>query len=511
MKNKICQLISEKPKHFSKMVKNSPEMTRWVMKNTLVTSNNFAEVIYSAVYQVGNMCNNGKIKKFNSISKGYRGCGSASQCLCVAKLVSSKVKATKLLVSEDEKNKSNQKRKETSLTIYGVSNNAQTYLAKENHRKYYQAQPKKVKIKPLSTYQKLNKKYLELSNIRFATPEDQYLGVSNHEHYQFECLTCSSTFSDYIDNGHLPICKTCNPFEPTYVSKQEIEVYQFLKSISPYEVKQTDKSIINPYELDIVIPDLKLAIEYCGLYWHSEIHKTDRNYHISKAKKCNDKGYRLITIFEDEWTQRSEIVKNRLTSLVGIAPKIHGRKCIVMPIASNVAAKFNEQYHLQGNSIFKIAYGCFSQNQLVAVMTFGKPRYDKKIEYELIRYCSIGNIVGGAGKLFSRFIKDYAPTSVVSYCDMRWGTGNLYSQLRFVDVTGHLKPSYAYTNFLTRFHRSNYTKKRLLADGGTNDKTESQMMKERKMYKIWDCGQSKWVWTLHKDDEDERNSARKDT
>ena len=64
-------------------------------------------------------------------------------------------------------------------------------------------------------------------------------------------------------------------------------------------------------------------------------------------------------------------------------------------------------------------------------MTFGKPRYNKNYEYELIRYCSSKKVVGGAEKLFNYFIKTYNPKSIISYCDWSKFNGNVYSKLGF--------------------------------------------------------------------------------
>mgnify|MGYP007037140579 CR=1 FL=1 len=65
-------------------------------------------------------------------------------------------------------------------------------------------------------------------------------------------------------------------------------------------------------------------------------------------------------------------------------------------------------------------------------MTFGKPRYNKNYEYELIRYCSSKNIVGGAEKLFNYFIKTYNPKSIISYCDWSKFNGDVYLKLGFI-------------------------------------------------------------------------------
>jgi len=494
MKQKILEIIANKPKNFSKIIKNDSELNTWVVSNSKVVSVNYSEMIYSALHDVNNICDLGAIKKFNSVNQGYRFCGAAGVCICAAKSVSEKVSSTKKQYSEQKKKHISQKRIKTTLDKYGVTNNGQTLTAKNKHEQYYKSFIRKTRPIKQTAFQKLNNKYKSIASIEFVTPESEYEGVSGHVHYQFKCCECNNIFNDYIDNGHVPKCKICNPYMPSYTSKQENELYEYVKSIVGSNVQKSNKSIINPWELDIVIPDLKIAIEYCGLYWHSEAHKTDKNYHINKMNLCNSKGYRLITIFEDEWVQRQDIVKRRLNNILVRDTKIYARKCQVKTIPISTAKYFIQDVHIQGNAVAKIAYGCYYNDQLIAVMTFGKPRYDKTSDFELIRYCSIGTVIGGASKLFAAFLKDFKPNKVISYCDMRWGTGNVYKKLKFKLSPDHLKPSYAYTDFVNRYHRSIFTKKAIAKNIEDNSKTEHQIMRERKFYRIWDCGHSKWIY-----------------
>jgi hypothetical protein len=493
MKDKILQIIKNKPKHFSTIIKKSPELYHWVIANSGIRTSNFAEMIYSAVHGITNICQIGNTKKFNSFNEGYRFCGPASRCECALKSVKIRVSRAKQNYTEQQRQQISQQRQQTTLERYGVVNNGQTKNARLRHQEYYHNKTRKPKPTKTSSYQRLNKKYQSMADVVFVTPEDQYKGVSHHQYYQFRCLICNNNFDDYIDNGHLPKCLSCHPYVPNYTSKQETEVLDYIKTIANSPVLQSNKSIINPYELDIVIPDLKIAIEYCGLYWHSEAHKTDKNYHLNKMNLCNQKGYRLITIFEDEWVKTPDIVKSRLKNILGTDRRIYARHCQVRVISYDQAREFVSTYHMQGNAICKIAYGCFLDNELVAVMTFGIPRYDKTAEYELIRYCSQGTVIGGAGKLFSKFVKDHDPKSVISYCDMRWGSGNLYRQLNFAQVEHKQQPSYSYTDFVNRYHRSSFTKKKI-AVSQDKHKTEYQIMRERNMYRIWDCGQTKWLY-----------------
>lgn len=222
MKEQILQLINDKPKHFSKIIKNTPTLYEWVKSNTKVVSANLSEMIYSAINQTTNLCSNNNNKKFKSITEGYGFCGTASKCQCASKSVSEKVSSSKLSYSTIQKQLINNKRIQTTLDKYGVTNNAQTNTAKQNRQEYYSTIIRKPVPIKLTPYQRLDKKYRSTVNVEFVTPESEYLGVSNQTYYSFKCLTCNTTFSDYIDNGHVPKCKTCNPYILVYTSNQDL-------------------------------------------------------------------------------------------------------------------------------------------------------------------------------------------------------------------------------------------------------------------------------------------------
>lgn len=119
---------------------------------------------------------------------------------------------------------------------------------------------------------------------------------------------------------------------------QEKEIYNFINSLNVESI-ENDKTLLNGLEIDILLPKHKLGIEYNGLYWHSEQFK-DKNYHINKTKLCEENGYRLIQIFEDEWNDKKEIVKSRLINIIGLTKnKIYGRKCIIKEISSSICER----------------------------------------------------------------------------------------------------------------------------------------------------------------------------
>lgn len=282
------------------------------------------------------------------------------------------------------------------------------------------------------------------------------------------------------------------------VSWPEKQLYDFVKQYCP-TAEQSNRKLIAPREIDIVVPEKKLAIEYNGLAWHGEIKGgKPRNYHLEKQKQAYQKGYRLVHIFSNEWEQKNSIVKSRLENLFGFSEKIPARKTTVKQIENASANQFLQQNHIQGQCVHQIAYGLFYDGQLVSVMTFGKSRFDKKIQWELIRFSNIlgTSVVGGAGKLFAYFVRNHKPHSVVSYCDLRWNTGGLYKNLGFQHVKDS-PPNYWYViqhRYLVS--RIKYQKHKLggLLENYDPQKTEWENMAEHGYDRIWDCGNGVWHW-----------------
>jgi hypothetical protein len=295
-------------------------------------------------------------------------------------------------------------------------------------------------------------------------------------------------------------CTNCNPININN-SFAEREVIDFIKEILPNEdLVEKDRKILSPQEIDIIIPNKKIGIEYNGLFWHSSYSKDDK-YHINKYKKCYEQGYKLIQIFEDEWLEKREIVKSIIKNSLNIFDKIiYGRKCIIKEIDNNMCKKFIDENHIQGHHNSKIKIGLFYENELVSVMTFGGLRKSlgmthKDNHYEMIRFCNLKNtkIIGGASKLFNYFVKKYKPTQVISFSDNRYFTGDLYNKLGF-NYSGETKPNYFYIKSRSRVNRFNFRKNVLVSMGYDKDKTEKEITEEMGLYRIYDCGNKKWVY-----------------
>ena len=293
------------------------------------------------------------------------------------------------------------------------------------------------------------------------------------------------------------------PICANHFSKDELEIYEYVKSKNN-NVIHSEKSIINPYEIDIFIPNKHIGIEYNGLYWHSEENGKDKYYHLKKLKLCNNNNVKLIQIFEDEWLNKKEIVLNKIDHLLGCSnseKKIYGRKCLINEINKNEAKNFLNKYHIQGFVSSSVYLGAYYNNELVAVMTF-KRELNNSLNYELNRFASNYNYIccGVGGKLFNFFVKNYKPNTIKSFADRRWTINedsNIYIKLGF-KFDKYIKPDYRYYNQcdgVLRQHKFNFRKQILHKKYGLPlTMTENEMTKELGYYKIWDCGLIKYVW-----------------
>jgi len=285
-------------------------------------------------------------------------------------------------------------------------------------------------------------------------------------------------------------CKKCS----NAISNIEKDIVAFIKSFS-INVLENCRTVLNGKELDIYIPEYKLAIEFNGLYWHSELHK-DKNYHVDKTNECEVKGIQLIHIFEDEWLDKQDIVKSRLKNLLGLTEnKIYARKCEIKEVPTKEKTKFLNDNHIQGSVGSKVNLGLYHNNELVSIMTFGKRGVIKHNKIELLRFCNKlnTNVIGGASKLLKHFISQYEPKEIISYADRRWSNGNMYETLGF-NLKSTNKPAFTISKGKKRESRFKYQKHRLIDMGFDCDgKTADEILRNNGLYKIYDCGSYTYI------------------
>lgn len=348
--------------------------------------------------------------------------------------------------------------------------------------------------------------FLKASKDRFNDSYEFPFIDSEYENYHslitVKCKKCGHSFKK-IASYHLALpfggCRYCYSSQ----SRGERELVNFITNLLPQNiaVSLNDRRFLSGMELDVLIPSLNIAFEYNGCYWHSEEQHHDKYYHLNKTEKCEKQGLRLIHIFEDELLLKRELVFGKIKHLLHLdtdRESVFARRCSVRTIKYVIGADFLNRYHIQGADKATIYYGLYYDDKLVAVMSF---IIDGDSKWILSRYAtnSMYNVVGGAGKLFSHFVKEKNPEEVKSFADRRWSTTlfpNMYDKLGF-QLEKATRPDYRYIlpKSPIRHHKFNFRKANLIKKYGFSDQmTETDMVRELKALKVWDAGLLKYVW-----------------
>ncbi len=131
-----------------------------------------------------------------------------------------------------------------------------------------------------------------------------------HQEIEVVCNYCSSRLrkmpQKHLEHGY---CDHCGG------SKGQSEIAAYIKSLTQCVIG--DRLVIAPLELDVYVPVSKVAIEYNGIYWHSEASdETDRSRlrHQRKALACAAVGVRLLQFWDFEGGQRRGVVESMIAT-----------------------------------------------------------------------------------------------------------------------------------------------------------------------------------------------------
>lgn len=482
MKNKILDIIQEKPKHYSVIIKRNKELNEWVMTHSLIQSENYIEMIYSAIHQETNICVNGNRKTIARFSDGWSGCGPASKCKCTKDSISKNVSLSKMSLSPESKETSNKKRENTLLLTYGVRFNSQ-----------------RTDIKKLLSKPKISDKVYKL--------------LTDKQWLENEYVIKERTLVDIADELGVyygTVGEYCNKFgfyirQRTNYSREELKICSYLDSLS-VDYITNDWCILGNKEIDIFIPSNKIGIEVNGLYWHSYnpycTHTNqieDKNRHRDKTTCAENKGVDLIQFTDFEIKNKLDIVKSILKIRLGLSSKIYARECEIRLVPKQEEKDFLSINHIQGFRGSSTAIGLYYKTELVMIMTFGSPRYSKIADIELIRMATKLNIivVGGANRLFEYAKTLFSGKKIVSYCDRSKFTGKMYDRLGFT-ANKLVEPGYFWTDGTAIISRHKCQHKSLEKWLTSYDptKSESENLFSAKYRRYWDCGQQSWIIEL---------------
>lgn len=473
MKDQILLIIENNPKRFSQIIKSNSELSQWVHSNSQVQSENFSEMIYSAIHLRQNICPLGQTQVFGSFNKGWGFCKNT--CECSQKSRAQKVSESKHSLDEGQKQIINDKRIQTMTNRYGVAFNSQR---PDIHEIWKRPKIDNHIHNLLMNSQWLDQEYNQKKRNLVDIAEE--LGV----YY--------STVGEYCKQHGFEIRQRTN------YSQEEQAISKWLTEINiDHQMGVWDQ--IDGKELDIYISNRKLAIEVNGLYWHSWNPKNNKlenkHRHLEKSIACEQKGIQLIHITDREWHHQQVQIKNLLLSKLGLNRTIGARKCQLEIISNQEANNLLNQWHLQKSTPAFRSYALTHQGSPIMLITIGRSRFNKLYPYELLRLASSPGITvaGGLSRLIKFIHKDINYNSIISYCDRSksQGTGYLASGFQLDSTTD---PGYFWTNGTDQISRYQSQKKNLIKFLPNYDSnlSESQNMFQNQWRRYWDCGH--WIF-----------------
>ena len=283
-------------------------------------------------------------------------------------------------------------------------------------------------------------------------------------------------------------CPSCG----ASVSKPEIKLKDFIRSFYKGEIITNSKNIIPPMELDIYVPNLNLAIEFNGGYWHSEKFK-DKNYHLKKYNLCKSKDTRLISIWEWEILKDKSKIENFIKNLILEKKKLFARKLKIKEVDIKTQREFLESNHLQGYVSCSLALGLYTENdELIQLMTLRvKSKKDKLYEIGRLATKTGYTVIGGTKRLFKHLLSLVDFETIISYNNMDKFTGDTYESLgmRFESISipyGWIRNA----EYLPRYATQ---KSKLVKQGFDKNLSESEIMRSEGFEKIYFTGVSKFV------------------
>lgn len=295
-------------------------------------------------------------------------------------------------------------------------------------------------------------------------------------------------------------CIVKNPIKTGPIAESSIS--HFLKELGLDSYKRNDRTVLKGREIDVLLPDFNLGIEYNGIYWHSELFKT-KFYHQEKSLDLYSNGLQLFHVWEDDWLYKKDIIKSMIKSKLNlIQTKIGARKCQIKLVSPEKTKNFLTKNHLQGNINSSVRVGLYYNDELVSLITLGKKR---KIlnqthldgEWELYRFATRLNtqVYGGFSKLLSWFIENYNPNKILTYASLDHSIGEVYLKNGFTQ-TEITKPGYYWVIDGIKKHRYNFTKQKLIKEGEDPNLTEYEIMYNRGSFRVWDSGNIKFELNL---------------
>lgn len=404
------------------------------------------------------------------------------------------------------------KKRETCLENYGV----------EHHSKSTDVKSKKKQtmldtwgVENPSQHPVIQNRKIQTFNEKYGVPSAAYIGMDKDK---LKILLNQSMFADSINGMTLQeAADYFNVCTATISLKAKIyECRSLLKNQcidSSYERKiidlldennivyiRHDRTIISPNELDLYLPEYKVAIEVGSAYWHSEKNNKTRMYHYNKWKRCKEKGILLLQLFDNDIDQYWHLTRSKILRLINKSTaQIIGARKVIIKIPTFLEEKtFLNSWHIKGWSPKKnIVLGAYYENILVAILTIRMngniatiERYASNIEY---------SFSGLFSKLLTYWIRQNNFKGIIeTWSDNRLGDGKVYKSSDFIEKNVST-PGYWYFKNRGLENRVNYQRHKLQEifnlseEENRKELTEYDIMLSQGYDRLWDAGHTKWI------------------
>ena len=441
------QILLNDNKHYlndiSKELKISKTLINYLIDNKkLVNNSEFNKILK---YKRSLRTEEQKLQEYNNRSQALKNRTIEQKIESIKKMQNTNLKKYGCICNLQIK-EVREKVNENNLKKYGTKNALQGYKAKQTKLEKYGDENYNNREKYKETYNNFSKE--KLQKIKNKTQETclKKYGVPHHmKNDKIKEKIQKSLIDKYNVSNPFQI----HPYENNIISKQNLLFKDLL--INTFNiVPELEFKLDNNY-FDFKIGNLLIEINPTVSHNSSVAfahltkmctdincikHKPlDKDYHYNKWALAKNNGYELVSIFD--WYDINKIMSLIKSKLQLNDIKIGARQTSIKIIDKKVSKEFLDKNHILGyDRSSDIIYGLYYNDLLVSVMSFGKPRYSKQYEWELLRYANLSNytIYGGASKLWKQFLKDYSPKSVITYTNNDFGNGFVYKKLGFTEV-----------------------------------------------------------------------------
>lgn len=277
-------------------------------------------------------------------------------------------------------------------------------------------------------------------------------------------------------------------------AKAKGEILQFLTEHGA-EAVTDEASLVTGQVIDVFVPSKKLAIEYVGLYNHSLLCGIRNKDHQVRLDACTKAGLKFLSIYEDEWRDRNDLVRSMITHRLGInVRRFDARKLTLRPLSKPEAETFFEANHLEGNARSTVVFGLLTGDEVVAAMALRRPFHNgnaarMEVARSVVKLgCNVRGWIGRLTKACGDWALKAGKEGLMTYVDARVGFGEGYRQGGWRVYKESTGVRFWWTDFNDRYNRF---KHKANPEKGL---TQRQVADAAGVVEIYGCTNSMWFY-----------------